>query len=105
MRRLFSALTAATLSTAMALAVVPGGATADGYRLHRVAGPSVSLDQAVRRARRSGKVLSADTVEEQGRRVHRVRVLTERGQVRRFRYDAHTGQPVQRGRAVRPGRR
>ncbi len=73
-------------------------ARAEGFAswLQPVAGPSVSLDEALRRARRSGKVLSADTVDEGGRRVHRVRVLTEGGRVRRFRYEAGIGEPAPR---------
>jgi hypothetical protein len=103
-RLLAMAVIGATLLLGPAETPVRAAGAAPSW-LWPVAGPGVSLDQAVRRARRSGKVLSADTVDEGGRRVHRVRVLTDEGRVRRFRYDAGTGQPVPRGQAPYPGRR
>lgn len=43
-----------------------------------------TLDQAVQQVRRTtnGRVLSAQTVTRQGRRVHRIKVLTDDGRVR-----------------------
>ncbi len=57
-----------------------------------------SLDDLVSRFRRrnEGRILSADTVDEDGRRVHRLRVLKDDGRVRRFRYDGDTGQRIRR---------
>ncbi len=55
----------------------------------------VSLDQAVAQARRQykqGKVLSAETVRVNGRKVHRVKILTKDGRVKRTQVDAGTGQ-------------
>lgn len=50
----------------------------------------VSLNQAVQQAqqRSGGRVLSADTVRQGGRAVHRVKVLTPSGQVRVYTFDA-----------------
>ena len=60
----------------------------------------VSLDEAVSRMRRNsnGKVLSAETVRVDGRKVHRVKILTKDGRVKRKEIDAQTGQPAPRGR-------
>ncbi len=60
----------------------------------------ISLDEAISRARRqeSGKVLSAETVRDNGRRVHRIKILTRDGRVKRVRIDASTGRPAPRGR-------
>jgi hypothetical protein len=56
-----------------------------------------SLDEAVSgvRRRNPGKVLSADTVDENGRPVHRIRILNDQGRVRGYRFDGTTGQPLQ----------
>jgi hypothetical protein len=57
-----------------------------------------SLDEVVSGARRDhpGKVLSADTVEEGGRPVYRIRILNDEGRVRGLRYDGNTGRPLPR---------
>lgn len=49
-----------------------------------------SLEQAVKQAREStgGRVISAETREEDGHVVHNIRILTRDGKVRRMRYDA-----------------
>jgi uncharacterized membrane protein YkoI len=62
--------------------------------------PGVSLDEAVSRVRRQtdGKILSAETIVVEGRNVHRIKVLTGKGRVRRLQVDA------QSGRRVRPRR-
>ena len=55
----------------------------------------VSLDQAVaqtRRKHKQGKVLSAETVRVNGRKVHRIKILTKDGRVKRSQIDAGTGQ-------------
>ena len=63
-------------------------------------GRGISLDEAVSRARRQsdGKILSAETVRVDGRRVHRVKLLTPDGRVTRVEIDADTGRPAARGR-------
>ena len=50
----------------------------------------VSLEEAVRRVREDtgGRILAAETVQEDGRRVHRIRVLVEKGRVKTYRIDA-----------------
>ena len=50
----------------------------------------MSLDQAVRQARdkSNGRVISAETREKNGQRYHNIRILTNDGKVRRYRYDA-----------------
>jgi hypothetical protein len=52
------------------------------------------LDQAVSRARKKGRVLSAETRDLQGRPTHFLRILTDDGRVRNLRLDAETGKPV-----------
>jgi len=59
----------------------------------------VSLDEAVAQARRKnkkGKVLSAETVRVNGRKVHRIKVLTRDGRVKRTQVDAGNGQKNKR---------
>ena len=60
----------------------------------------ISMDEAVRRARQQhqGKVLSAETVRVDGRRVYRIKILTKDGRVKRVHIDARTGRTVSRGR-------
>ena len=60
----------------------------------------VSLDEAISRARRQsdGKVLAAETVRVGGRNVHRIKILTSDGRVKRVQIDADTGRPAARGR-------
>jgi uncharacterized membrane protein YkoI len=52
-----------------------------------------SLDWAISRVRErvGARVPSAKTLEKEGTRVHQIRVITDRGRVRRFRIDADTG--------------
>lgn len=54
---------------------------------------NVSLDQAVRmvRERSGGRVLRAETRRQNGRSVHRIRVLSEDGRVSTYVVDAETG--------------
>lgn len=56
------------------------------------------LDAAVSSVRRHGRgrVLSADTIEEDGRSVHRIRILNEDGLVRGLRFDGATGHRLPR---------
>ena len=67
---------------------------------------SHSLDDVVSgvRRRNPGKVLSADTVKQGDRSVHRIRILNEQGRVRGLRFDADTGKPLPRPKR-RPRRR
>jgi len=53
----------------------------------------ISLDEAVAQARRQhkGKVLSAETIREDGRKVHRIKILTKDGRVKRVKIDAGSG--------------
>jgi len=57
-----------------------------------------SLDWAISRVREriGARVLSAKTLEKEGTRVHQIRVITDRGRVRRFRIDADTGRFLDR---------
>ena len=69
------------------------------YLLVAQRGNDVSLDEAVAQARqknRKGKVLSAETVRVNGRKVHRIKILTKDGRVKRTQVDAGTGQNKQR---------
>ena len=56
----------------------------------------VSLDEAISRARRQsdGKILSAETVRVGGHNVHRIKILTSDGRVKRVQIDADTGRPA-----------
>ena len=60
----------------------------------------ISLDEAIARARREadGKVISAETVHQGNRSVHRIKILTRDGRVRRLRYDAASGRRSERWR-------
>jgi uncharacterized membrane protein YkoI len=60
----------------------------------------ISLDEAVSRARQQypGKVLSADTVNINGRKLYNIKILTKDGRVKRTQVDARSGQPQSRGR-------
>jgi len=53
----------------------------------------VTLDEAVQQVQREtgGRVLSAETVNQNGRMVHRIKVLTASGQVRVVVIDAQAG--------------
>ncbi|MES9903962.1 MAG: hypothetical protein ABW168_14965 [Sedimenticola sp.] len=65
-----------------------------GYRSHRGGGDAApGLDGAVSRLRREtgGRVLSAETREQEEGRVHHIRILTREGKVRRFRVDGGSG--------------
>ena len=63
-------------------------------------GRGISLDEAVSRARRQsdGKILSAETVRVDGRRVHRIKILTRDGRVTRMQIDADSGRSAPRRR-------
>lgn len=61
-------------------------------------GAGLSLDVAVDRARQGGgRVLSAETVSQDGRRIHMIKILTEDGRVRSIAFDAATGQRLSSG--------
>ena len=75
----------------MALAVLlslPAHALREGGQGHRV-----PLDSAVSQIRdqQKGRVLSAETLRQNGREVHRIRVLTPEGRVRELHVDPRTG--------------
>ncbi len=59
----------------------------------RVAAAMITLEQAVAQVRKEtgGRILAAETVEENGRRVHRIKVLTPNHSVRTVRIDAGNG--------------
>ncbi len=61
---------------------------------------NTSLNDAISRVRRKskGRVLSAETVRNNNREEHRVRVITDDGRVRRYRLDAETGDLLPRRR-------
>lgn len=66
-------------------------------QIHSVRAPGrggMSLERAVSMAKRStgGRVLSAETSEQQGHRVYRIKVLTPEGQVRYIYVDADSGE-------------
>jgi uncharacterized membrane protein YkoI len=56
----------------------------------------ISLNQAIEKARQSNKdkVLSAETVQKDGRKIYRIKILTKDGRVKRTRIDARTGKKL-----------
>jgi len=82
------------LQTALAAPVLTG--TPGAPRLAatlRLAAAGMSLDEAVAmvRNRYGGKVIGADTVEERGRKVHVIKLLSDKGRVRTVKVDAESG--------------
>ena len=61
-------------------------------------GRYMSLDSAVSQVREQsgGRVLSAETREQNGKPVHYIRILSNRGKVLRYRVDARSGKPIRR---------
>lgn len=64
------------------------------------ASAEMSLDQAVEQAKQrlGGRVISAETRERDGKRIHNVRILTKEGKVRRLRINAEGGRRQYNGR-------
>ena len=56
----------------------------------------ISMDQAIAKARKSDKdkVLSAETIHKDGRKIYRIKILTKKGRVKRTRIDARTGKKL-----------
>lgn len=86
------------LSLTLALVLPETGQTAwsqDSYqrvaRRDQERGDGMSLNQAVQQVQREtgGRVLSAETINQGRRSVHRIKVLTPSGQVRVLTVDAH----------------
>ena len=65
-------------------------------RLYLAQHQGENLDRAVSRirGRTGGRVLSAETRDNDGRRVHHIRILTNNGKVRRVRVDAESGETL-----------
>lgn len=59
----------------------------------------IDLDSTVRQIRKEtgGRVLQAETRNRDGRREHHVRIITDRGKVKRYRVDAGSGETLPRG--------
>lgn len=97
-RRCVPTLLVTTLSAALLLSA---HASAGGKQGKGNAG--FSLDEAVSSLRSGGKgrVLSADTVDRDGQPVHRIKILTDEGRVKRYQLDGESGQAMPRG---KPGR-
>ena len=93
--RPFAGLAAALAGSIVLLAAAPLPAQLAPSSELRVAqaAEKVSLAQATRmvQERTGGQVLRAETKRDNGRAVHRIRVLTEDGRVRTVRVDAETG--------------
>ena len=56
----------------------------------------ITLDEAVENARKrvGGRVISAETQETNGQRIHNIRLLTKDGKVKRIRIDSESGSRV-----------
>lgn len=67
---------------------LPAAPAAAAQRVAAVTG--ITLEQAVAQVRRDtgGRILAAETVQENGRRVHRIKVLTPDNSVRMLSIDA-----------------
>ena len=91
------ALLAALGLVAGAAASLPLQADGGGYQGRS----GLTLDEAVSRVRREtrAKILSADTKRIDGREEHRVRVLTDEGQVRGYRFGVGDGSSRSRERS------
>ncbi len=82
------------LGVLLGLGALAGGAAgatpAPAALLQLVQSDGVTLEEAVRevRQRTGGRILAAETVREDGRTVHRIRVLVDEGRVKTFRIDA-----------------
>ena len=76
---------------AAAAAPLPLQAGGGGYR----GSEGLTLDEAVSRVKRQtrARILSADTQQVDGRDEHRVRVLTDQGRVKGYRFDAGSRSP------------
>lgn len=89
-----------TLLLAVASAALPNVSSAEaaGFAPLQVARrggeAGISMDQAVQQVRSEtgGRVLSADSVNQGGRQVYRIKVLTPSGHVRVYMIDAQAGQ-------------
>jgi uncharacterized membrane protein YkoI len=66
-----------------------------------IADRPISLGEAVSEARERypGRVLSAETTRSNGRTQHRIRILTDDGQVKRLRIDSESGDRNRRDRS------
>lgn len=64
------------------------------------AGEIRSLEQVLQRIREEGRghVLEAELEREDGRYVYEVEVLDDQGKVRKYEYDARSGEAIDRGR-------
>ena len=83
----------------LATSPVAAAPSHDPYLLVAQRDNGVSLDEAVaqeRRKNKKGKVLSAETVRVNGRKVHRIKILTKDGRVKRTQVDAGNGQKNKR---------
>ena len=70
--------------------LIPCFVLSSGYGFAR---DDISLDEAVERARTQlgGRVISAETQDRDGQRIHNIRVLTKDGKLKRIRIDSHSG--------------
>ncbi|MBF0266006.1 MAG: hypothetical protein HQL46_12105 [Gammaproteobacteria bacterium] len=62
-----------------------------------------SLDESIEDAKNltHGKVLSAETIQNQQKKIHNIRILTKSGKVKRIQYDEQTGQRINNSRSFR----
>ena len=93
-KRIFALLLVASALVATGAPSVTFAANSGHYLIARRGGgeAGVSLNEAVQQVQREtgGRVLSADTVNQGGRSVHRIKVLTPSGQVRIVTIDAQS---------------
>lgn len=81
------------------LVALPLSAQQQGRDRGARGGGGVDLDSTVRQIRREtgGRVLQAETRNRDGHSEHHVRIITERGRVKRYRIDAGSGEKLPRG--------
>lgn len=86
-----------------AAALLAPDARAGGKQGNKGGDQGLGLDEAVANLRRGGpgRVLSADTLERDGQRVHRIKILTDEGRVKRYQLDGESGQAIPSGKKGR----
>jgi uncharacterized membrane protein YkoI len=92
-KRLFACLLIVSALLTGSLPIAAMARDAGDFVAQRGGPAGVSLNDAVQQVQREtgGRVLSAETVNQNGRMVHRIKVLTASGQVRVVLIDAQAG--------------
>jgi uncharacterized membrane protein YkoI len=92
-KRLFAYLLIVSAALTISLPIAAMARGTGDFVAQRGGQAGVTLDEAVQQVQREtgGRVLAAETVNQNGRMVHRIKVLTASGQVRVVVIDAQAG--------------